>query len=181
MNFCQILLLLPVFVRAANLDRNQNNVPEAPGNNIETIDCYTRLPLGRRKEEAETISHPPIGFSAGDVRFGQVKYVPGKPLHVKINYHDGGVRGILVMAKRLFGSQPEGSWLPPSTVQASTRMCGGPEDNSLSVGSLDKSGVIDAFWTPPEDLTGYVEFQLTVLGNDERFWLWNSFLCENSK
>jgi len=153
-------------------DQQQLDVP-APTQ----IDCFTRLPSGRLKQEAETASMPPIGFTIGDVRYGRVKYVPGKPFPIMISYYGGQVLSFFLKAETLFGSSPVGEWTIVSG-EAVPSTCVNSGDAVVST-SLGKSGVIELQWTSPADQTSYVEFQVTVVGADGKFWLWNSFLCES--
>lgn len=165
---------------ALTFSKGDNGLSSDVGKQVDEIDCYTRLPVGKTKEEAETKTRPSIGFTIGNVRVGQVKYVPGQPLSVIINHYGGGIRSIFVKAETLFGSVPVGTWVPSQTDDATTKNCGSDEDNSLLVRSINKPGLISATWTPDLDLSGYVEFQLTVIAENGKFWLWNSFLTENA-
>jgi hypothetical protein len=141
------------------------------------FDCVSRTPLGRDKVDAELKSMPPVGITIGDVGFGQVKYTPGKPFHVKISYSGSEVISFFIKAETLFGSTPVGTWVVESG-EATSATCSNPND-SLIGSSLSKMGVVNAYWTAPNDQSGYVEFQLTVVGKNNKFWLWNSFLCDS--
>jgi len=141
-----------------------------------SFDCKTRLPVGRSKSEAQTGSLPPLSVLIGNNVIGQIKYKPGVPLPIKISYRDGQVLAVFIKAESLFGLMPVGSWIIEAG-DVKTFSCSSSSDSIVGT-SFGKEGSINLYWISPFDFTDYIEIQITVIGPNGLFWLWNSFLLE---
>lgn len=142
---------------------------------VASIDCVTGLPVGLSEDDLEGDS-PPIGFRVGDSFLG-VSYVPGQPLHVQLTYSGGLVSQFYAKAVTLFSLRPVGSFIVFGG-QADELTCLAHADSLVSSETLDPSGVITAYWIPPDGFQLTVVFQVTVVGTDGKVWQWESLLCE---
>jgi len=143
-----------------------------------SFNCDTRLPVGRRQSEVETTSLPPISVTIGNIVMGQVKYVPGVALHVKISYGEGQASNMFIKAETVFGSEPVGNWAILSG-EVDAFSCSSSADSLVGT-SLSKAGLMDLYWTSPIDCREYIEIQITVTNRKGQIWMWNSFLLEAS-
>jgi len=143
---------------------------------VASIDCVLGLPVGLSKDDIQT-SSPPIGFRIGDSLFG-VNYVPGQPLHVQLTYSGGLVSQFFVKAVTLGSAlNPVGSFIVFGG-EADEWTCLAHADSLVSSASLSPSGVVTAYWIPPDDFELTIAFEVTVVGSDGRVWQWESLLCE---
>jgi len=138
---------------AAGVSGNAQDVAQTPSIRF---DCETRLPFGRSKSEAETTSLPPISVIIGSSVLGQIKYILGVALPIRVSYGGSQCSAIFIKAETVFGSKPVGHWTTTST-GVSPFTCSSDSDSIIGT-SLGKAGSFDLFWTP-SDTTDYVEIQ----------------------
>jgi len=147
-----------------------------------TYDCVTQTPAGQLLGNAQLGSNPLLRLFVGNLKKNEMTYTPLKQFPVKISYTGGKVASFLLIAQAApiinKTSGAIGTW-SVSSGPAVTYLCSNPND-ALIGAQLGLSGVIEALWTPPVELTVYVEFVITVVDVDGKFWTWNSALVQRA-
>jgi len=144
-------------------------------------DCVTHAPLGQSEYDAQTgtdPAHPTLVLIIG--KKGDMTYTRSEPFPVKISYSGGGISSFLLTANPPSNTDtlPLGTFTVNSG-PALTNSCGSA-NNSLIAGNLGQTGVINASWTASASQSGFIEFKITVVNNEGKFWIWNSALTMES-